>query len=467
VYSVWTVMRRFDVGNNSLSGTLPEAFAAWKRLTTFYVALNRLSGTIPAVYAAWTLLERIEITANSLNGTLSQGFGAWSALFFFYAGENNFSGTLPSAFSAWRSLEVFVVQRNVLTGTLPPQYSMWGNLQTFSVGQNQLTGSLPPSYSGWTQLTNIQVFSNSLSGTLPDVYGNMRQLLLFQATSNLLTGSIPQELLSISTLTVFGVGYNRLSGPLPLSCSPSLLVLMIQNNSGITGVLPSGLSLFSGIGVCGTQVCPATPFPLQYCIPDTVIFKSADPAVIVLQARPFHDVCIPPPTLPPRQHRSHTKTLGAPQPSRQTLCAICDGSRSVQSAMTYVSVALGISGAALTRGALPSLQRSSRGLRMMGRCNAPGSDDAPLYSALEDNPLAVAIPVGSSSLESPAGAAVGNAVLVGSIEVGLHLFHVVQVRLRSSATASEALRSLAMVLIAAARIACSGVRHTLAAVGWC
>jgi hypothetical protein len=445
-YSAWTLMHRIEVNNNSLNGRLPEALASWKRLNTFHAAFNTFSGTLPEMYATWTTLERFDVSFNSLNGTLSQGFSSWSGLKSFYAASNNLSGTLPSAYSAWSSLGLFIVQQNALTGTLPPEYSVWGNLQTFSVGRNQLTGSLPPSYSAWTQLTNIQVFSNSLSGTLPGVYGNMRQLLLFQATSNLLTGSIPQELLSISTLTVFGVGYNRLSGSLPLRCSPSLLAFMIQNNSGITGALPSGLSLFSGIGVCGTQVCPTTPYPLQYCIPDTLIFTSAEMAAVASQVSPYRDVCTPSPTPPPKpaQNRSTTRTLGAPQPSRQAHCATCDGSRSIQSAIAYVSVALGISGAALTRGALPSLQRSSRGLRMMERCNAPGSDDAPLYSALEDNPLAIVIPVGSSSLDSPAGAALGNAVLVGSIGVGLHLIHVVQVRLRAAASL-DVLR-VAMVL---------------------
>lgn len=230
----------FNVADNSITGSLSEAFSRWTSLRYFNVSFNSLSGTLPPELSSWTGLEELSVDDNQLNGSLPSSYGALRNLTTFSVRNNKFTGTLPADFANWTMLNALRLENNRFTGTLPKEYSTWGstansiklrdncfngslpaeyeawaNINSFVASSNNFTGSLPSTYQRWSALTVLDVTANSLSGTLPRAFGAMVNLQVFRLGRNQIAGSIPREYSAWRKLTDFHVYYNSLDGTLP------------------------------------------------------------------------------------------------------------------------------------------------------------------------------------------------------------------------------------------------------------
>ena len=66
-------MRRRARSNNSLTGSLPESYAALSQLQELWAVENNLTGSLPPSYSNLSNLAAVELWSNSLTGGLWGG----------------------------------------------------------------------------------------------------------------------------------------------------------------------------------------------------------------------------------------------------------------------------------------------------------------------------------------------------------------------------------------------------------
>lgn len=209
-------VRRIQLPQNNLVGSLPISLAGMTNLYIFDVSDNQLTGSIPPL-AELTDLDDFRVYNNQLTGSIPSLAGLTN-LGTLLAYGNDLTGTIPSL-AGLTNLEYFWVDHNHLVGAIP---SLGGltSLSHFNVSHNQLTGTIPPLV-GLTNLSQFSVTENHLTGTIPSLTG-LVQLEDFRVARNQLTGTIP-SLAGLSSLKIFYVYDNQLRGNAPDVPSPTVL----------------------------------------------------------------------------------------------------------------------------------------------------------------------------------------------------------------------------------------------------
>lgn len=110
-----------------------------------------------------------------------------------------------------------------------------------------LAGTLPASLAGLTALTDLVLYPGRVGGSIPAEIGSgLRRLRLLSLSGNRLTGQVPDSLAGLPDLHTLDLGNNRLEGAIPagllLPSSPSLKVLILANNVGLSGEIPAQFS---------------------------------------------------------------------------------------------------------------------------------------------------------------------------------------------------------------------------------
>jgi hypothetical protein len=177
------LMRRLDLRNSGLTGTLPvELGLLSSALTQIYLQDNALRGTLPAIWGQdLQQLERFQLTSANLEGTLPPAWSQMTALTVLGLGRNGLTGPLPVEWAmgdsgsivGMSSLSTLGLERNTITGAIP---SEWGNgglpsLVQLFLDSNQLTGRVPDSL--WTATNAWETFNvggnPGLTGVMSDV----------------------------------------------------------------------------------------------------------------------------------------------------------------------------------------------------------------------------------------------------------------------------------------------------------
>jgi hypothetical protein len=89
------------------------------RVTQILLGNNNLTGTLPNSINNLTQLERIDVLSNSIGGNVPQELGEISGLNWIDLRNNNFTGALSGNFSNLSNLFVFVISGNFIEGALP------------------------------------------------------------------------------------------------------------------------------------------------------------------------------------------------------------------------------------------------------------------------------------------------------------------------------------------------------------
>ncbi|XP_051200149.1 uncharacterized protein [Lolium perenne] len=137
-----------------------------------------------------------------------------------------------------------------------------------------LAGTLPASLASLAALTDLVLYPGRVGGSIPpDLGAGLRRLRLLSLSGNRLTGPVPDSLAGLPDLHTLDLGSNRLEGAVPsgllLPSSPSLKVLILASNAGLSGQIPAQFSasqLFhvdlSRCSIAGTL--PPLPPTLRY-----------------------------------------------------------------------------------------------------------------------------------------------------------------------------------------------------------
>lgn len=117
-------LRSLSLGNNKLSGNLPQSWDKLRYLVSLDLSSNQLSGTLPT-FGEVPFLANIDLSDNVLTGSIPRSF---------------LSRVSPDRFEATKSVALTIrLQKNRLEGVVPPDLSRFDQLSLF-LADNQFLG---------------------------------------------------------------------------------------------------------------------------------------------------------------------------------------------------------------------------------------------------------------------------------------------------------------------------------------
>ncbi|CUG88591.1 GP46-like surface antigen, putative [Bodo saltans] len=280
-YAAWASISEFLVDSNSITGALPPEYSAWGRMSRFYCGRNNISGTLPVSYSNWSIIREFDVQYNRAKWHAANGVRQLDDHFILHAQQQShfvhtstavqpvgcrylfFSlqdcdiyGSLPPSYSKWTSVSTFTLKNSRISGTLPPEYGAWIGIRLFVISYSSLSGTIPSTYNHWPYVTTIDLSNNLITGTIPNnIWGSMASLNAIALWNNSLSGTIPPQLLQVPKLQYLSIGFNQLTGTIPPATS-SLLFLIVQNNSELSGSLPASILLLSAFSLFRVPTAP-------------------------------------------------------------------------------------------------------------------------------------------------------------------------------------------------------------------
>ncbi|PSR93446.1 LRR receptor-like serine/threonine-protein kinase [Actinidia chinensis var. chinensis] len=255
----WTALRVIKLGNNHLSGTIPSSLGNLLQLQSLHLRNNSLSGEVPLSLQNCTELVTIDLGWNQLVGSIHTWLGrSLSNLKILGLRSNNFYGEIPSELCHFASLQILDLASNSFSGSIPRcfknltamaikshsqdhgRYSNdWifysSNWRSFLENAFVVTKGRELQYNTLLPLvTSMDLSDNDIvvpkTRMIPKEIGNMELLESLDFSRNQLSGEIPPSMSALTFLSFLNVSNNNLSGQIPSSTQ-----LQSQNASSFTG----------------------------------------------------------------------------------------------------------------------------------------------------------------------------------------------------------------------------------------
>mmetsp|Transcript_45440 Transcript_45440/g.83123 ORF Transcript_45440/g.83123 Transcript_45440/m.83123 type:complete len:908 (+) Transcript_45440:51-2774(+) len=244
-----TMLKRFYVPFNQLSGTVPDVFKGHDELLEVTMHHNLLEGNLPC-FSGDAKLRRIDLSRNKFTGSLIQAncLAESAELSYLMLGNNDLSGQMPD----WSGLHrvVYVdISENHIEGSLPATMCSMLSLETFLSHTNQLVGQLPHAcinpvvdQLGWQRMYRMDISHNRFTGSVPTFGANMLNLKLVYLGYNYFEGAVDHQFdvmvehAEQDALTEVSLSGNYLSGPFPpvvyrmVSQADALWYLYVDDN---------------------------------------------------------------------------------------------------------------------------------------------------------------------------------------------------------------------------------------------
>ena len=251
--SLLSNLRSLSLKSNGLYGILP-ALLSTGQLVHLNLAENDL--TIPSTF--WDISSNSISKENPLQmldlsfNRLEEGYGALDS---FHIGLS-----LPN-------LTYLNLQGCGVTGTLPNDLYELTRLEHLLLGSNDaMSGTVSTEVGRLSHLNFLDLSSTEISGTLPTEIGLLTHLLELSLWRTHLSGTIPDEIFSetMTYLNAIILSHCHFTGTISshVSSLPGLGYLLLGNNAGLRGSLPTEmaqLSTLKRLDIQGTGLVGSIP----------------------------------------------------------------------------------------------------------------------------------------------------------------------------------------------------------------
>lgn len=219
---------RLSLGNNKLSGSLPDSLGNLIHLKYFSVEKNRLTGPIPSFMCHMTALENFNVSNNELSGVIPEKIGSLTRMKKLDFSRNHLSGEIPASLGDLSCLNWLRLDHNQISGPVPANFAGLKELLVLNLSFNRLSGPLPTASATLFNLSTISLRGNAFEGPFQ-----------FPAVFDL-------RLCRTVGMRTLDLGSNDVKAPFPeMPEMPHLQSLVLDSNQ-IYDSLPEGLA----------QTCP-------------------------------------------------------------------------------------------------------------------------------------------------------------------------------------------------------------------
>ncbi|GKA08869.1 leucine-rich repeat protein [Tanacetum coccineum] len=289
------------LGNNNLSGVIPECWEKWQSLSVLNLENNNFSGGIPRTLGR---VKSLNMRGNKLVGKLPASLMNLTNLEILELSGNELAGSIPSwVGTKLSSLRLLNLRSNKFVGKIPNEVCYLTHIQILDLSDNKLMGDIPKCFNNFTVLSGKETISgdhfiiysplinsksfvfsvplvmkghkymynsmlklmmlldlsnNKLVGHIPSELTILIKLKSLNLSMNHLTGRIPEKIGDLKEVESFDLSLNKLSGELPMSLSSlnSLSSFNVSYNN-LTGKIPSSTQLQSLNESCfvGNKLC--------------------------------------------------------------------------------------------------------------------------------------------------------------------------------------------------------------------
>lgn len=240
-----SAMTDLVIVNNTITGTLPEAFGEnAKSLRSLLLPNNVLTGNIPDNYLSNSPLEFVHLGSNAFSGPIPTNIGNTTYLQQLDLSGNLMTGTISEEIRGYEVLEALSLANNELKGTIPKEIYDLTNLKFLHINGNQLTGTISSSIGDLSSLKELRIGGSELSGNIPDELYTLTELVELDASQALLDGRLSLGFLNLENLEKLILFGNKLVGTVPNSFGQlsTLSDFNLQGNE-FSGTIPQSLCL--------------------------------------------------------------------------------------------------------------------------------------------------------------------------------------------------------------------------------
>uniref|UniRef100_Q949G8 HcrVf2 protein n=3 Tax=Malus TaxID=3749 RepID=Q949G8_9ROSA len=293
------------LGNNFLTGKVPDCWMSWPSLAFLNLENNNLTGNVPMSMGYLDWLESLHLRNNHLYGELPHSLQNCTSLSVVDLSENGFSGSIPIWIGKSLSgLNVLNLRSNKFEGDIPNEVCYLKSLQILDLAHNKLSGMIPRCFHNLSAMANFsQSFSptsfwgmvasgltenailvtkgmemeytkilgfvkgmdlscNFMYGEIPEELTGLLALQYLNLSNNRFTGRIPSKIGSMAQLESLDFSMNQLDGEIP----PSMTILTFLSHlnlsyNNLTGRIPESTQLqsldqssFVGNELCGAPL---------------------------------------------------------------------------------------------------------------------------------------------------------------------------------------------------------------------
>lgn len=275
------------LGENLLSGNIPDCWRYWPSLTVIKLDDNNLTGEIPSSMGSLNNLQSLHLRNNTLSGEMPLSLRNCAMLKVIDLSLNKFVGRIPTWVGDLSNLMILDLRENKFNGMVPYEICHLAKLQILDVANNNLFGSIPRCFDNFTAMLNkpdssslifysfymdeflenaflvtrgredqyntiltlvasLDLSNNNLSGEIPEELTSLHGLLSLNLSGNHLRGKIPEKIGLLTWAQSVDVSRNQLSGKIPPSISDlSFISLFNVSYNNLSGEIPLSTQLQS------------------------------------------------------------------------------------------------------------------------------------------------------------------------------------------------------------------------------